>query len=113
MNKKQISYNEVDGKTIDKVCTEYGTNTILTLFTDGTFSLLNAYYYDTDDDVIIEDDNFYLECWLKYSDELIRLGIVTPEQVEVATAKAQSQAAREKEYRLKEYLRLKAEFEKE
>jgi hypothetical protein len=108
MHDKQIDIEEMEGKTISQVFTDY-SDEVLIVFTDGTFSLI--YGYTIDDETTVENGDFRLANWSKHAEALLSLGVVTQSQYDKHKADKEHYSRQAVAARRAEYERLKAEFE--
>lgn len=108
MQEKQIDIEEMEGKTISKVFTDY-SDEVLIVFTDSTFAII--YGYTIDDETTVENGEFRLDNWSKHAEALLSLGIVTQSQYDKHKADLEHHSRQATEARRAEYQRLKAEFE--
>jgi hypothetical protein len=107
---KQIDMEEMGGKTISRVFTDY-SDELLLVFTDSTLALI--YGYTIDDETTVENGDFRLANWSKHADELLSLGVVTQSQYDKHKADTEHYSRQAVAARRAEYERLKAEFETE
>ncbi len=108
MHAKQVSIEEMEGKTISMVFTDYGDE-VLIVFTDGMFALI--YGYTIDEETTIENGNFCLGNWSKHVNTLLSLGVVTQSEYDKHKADMDHYSRQAVAARRAEYERLKAEFE--
>jgi hypothetical protein len=108
MQDKQVDIEEMEGKTIAKVFTDY-CDELLIVFTDNNFALV--YGYSVHDETTIENGDFRLSNWAKHADELLALGIVNQSQYDKHKADTEHYSRQAVAARRAEYERLKAEFE--
>ena len=108
-NDKQVPYTEIGGKTIAKVCIKEFGESVLYLFTDGTFSLISIYSYD-EDESMLQDGHFYLSDNLDHAEDMLKLGIITQKDIDHANRAIEGRKMIKNQQEYQEYLRLKARF---
>jgi hypothetical protein len=107
MHSKQVDIEEMAGKTILQVFTDF-SDEVLIAFTDGTFALI--YGYAVDDETMVENGDFRLCNWSKLADALLSLGIVTQSQYDTYKAEVDYLSQKAVAARRAQYEMLKAEF---
>lgn len=109
MHKNQLHFDdEIVGKKVARVFSDYD-NTWMIVFTDGTFSLFQAF---TDDgEPYLENVGFSLRIWKVYAKELLSLGVLSQDEYDKFTAEQDEFAEASRHRRFAEYMKLKREFE--
>lgn len=104
----KINFEDSDGKTVARVFAEYD-NMWLIVFTDGTFSVVQA--YEDDREPYLENGGFFLGSWGENADELLSLGAISQDEHDRFMEGQKNNEAAERQRRFDEYMKLKREFE--